>query len=118
MSKAAVVILADTDTKEALGRVVNGLQVVKEFKEAGDEAIAVFDGAGTRWVPKLADKGHKYHELFASVQDEIAGACEYCAEAFGVTDEVKRTGVEFLGDFEGHPSIRELINSGYQVLTF
>jgi len=29
--KAAIVVLANTDTHEALGRVVNALEAVKEF---------------------------------------------------------------------------------------
>jgi hypothetical protein len=35
MPKAAIVILADTETPGDLGRVVNGLTTAKEFKEAG-----------------------------------------------------------------------------------
>ena len=50
MAKAATIIFADTDRPEGLGRVVNALTTVKEFKEAGDEAVVIFDGAGTKWV--------------------------------------------------------------------
>jgi hypothetical protein len=35
--KAAIVVLADTETHGDLGRVVNALVVAKEFKEAGDD---------------------------------------------------------------------------------
>ena len=35
MTKAAIVILADTESNEGLGRVVNVLSVAKEFKEEG-----------------------------------------------------------------------------------
>jgi hypothetical protein len=33
MPKVAIVILADTETHESLGRVVNALEAVKEFKD-------------------------------------------------------------------------------------
>jgi hypothetical protein len=49
MAKAAAVVLADIETHEDLGREVNALETVKEFKDAGDEAALIFDGAGTRW---------------------------------------------------------------------
>ena len=35
MTKVAIVILADTESNEGLGRVVNVLSVAKEFKEEG-----------------------------------------------------------------------------------
>ena len=118
MPKAATIVFADTDSAEGLGRVVNALTTAKEFKEAGDEARVIFDGAGTKWVAELSPEGHKYHGLFEEVRDLVDGACAYCAEAFGVKEEVEQTGVELLGDYEGHPSIRSLIGEGYEVVTF
>jgi hypothetical protein len=35
MTKAAIVTLADTESNEDLGRMVNALSVGKEFKEEG-----------------------------------------------------------------------------------
>ncbi len=118
MAKAAIVILADTESKEGLGRVANALTAAKEFKEEGHEVNLVFDGAGTKWVGELSDPEHKYHKHFESVKDKVEGACAYCARAFGVKDEVQESGVELLGDFEGHPSIANLVSQGYQVITF
>jgi hypothetical protein len=44
--KIAIVVLADTDTYEGLGRVVNALEAVKECRDAEDEVRLIFDGAG------------------------------------------------------------------------
>lgn len=118
MANAAIVVLAGTETKADLGRVVNGLQVARELKDAGDEATIVFDGAGTQWVPKLTDTDSDYHSLYAQVEDLVQGACEYCADAFGVADKIERTAVGLLDEFDGHPSLRKLMDNGYQVLTF
>ncbi|MEX2080097.1 MAG: hypothetical protein WEC33_00645 [Dehalococcoidia bacterium] len=117
MNKVLVLVLADTETKEALGRVVNALQTAKEFKEGGDELRLVFDGAGTRWIGELGSPGHKYHGLFASVKDR-AGACGYCAGAFGVKAAVDKHGVPLLEEFDGHPSLRRAVSDGYQVISF
>ena len=46
MTKAAIVVLADTATAGEVGRVVNALTTAKEFKEPVDEVAIVFDGAG------------------------------------------------------------------------
>ena len=79
MTKACFVLLADTDTHEAMGRMTNALTSAKEFVDAGDEAVVLFDGAGTKWVPELENEEHRYHRLFVGLGDHIAGACSYCA---------------------------------------
>jgi hypothetical protein len=118
MTRAAIVLLADTETKEGLGRMSNALTSVREFKEEGQEVSLIFDGAGTKWIGELSDSDHKYNRHFESVKDDIHGACAYCARAFGVKDEVQESGVELLGEFEGHPSLAKLVGQGYQVITF
>lgn len=118
MNKVAVVVLAGTENHADLGRVVNALGTAKEFREAGDEVQVIFDGAGTEWVAELSDPDHKAHGLYAATKDTFAGACKYCAGAFGVREEVKAAGVPLIDDYEGHPSLRSFIVDGYDVLTF
>lgn len=118
MAKAAIVVLADTETKESLGRVVNAMQVVKEFKEAGDEVLLIFDGAGVKWSAELTKEDHSYHSLFEDVKDKVGGFCKYCAKAFGVTESVENNNLPYSEDYEGHPSFRNLMNKGYQVVVF
>lgn len=117
MAKMAVLIFADSETHADMGRMSNPLEIVKEFQDAGDEAKLIFDGAGTTWVGKLADKAHPLHRLYESVKGNISGACSVCAKAFGVKEEVQKTGIPLLSDFEGHPSVRNLIVAGYQIIT-
>lgn len=118
MARISVVLLAGTESHADLGRLVNALSLVKEAKEAGDEVELVFDGAGTEWIPILEDEEHKMHDAYHHIKDEIAGACELCAAAFGVKDEVREADVRFLSEFEGHPSLRKRIEEGYQIVTF
>jgi hypothetical protein len=118
MIKAATVVLADTDSAEGLGRVVNALTTAKELEEAGDEATLIFDGAGTKWVAELSKPDHKYSGLFGDVRDVVGGACAYCSRAYGVREDVEKSGVPLLDEFDGHPSIRSLIADGYEVVTF
>ena len=118
VAKAAVVILADTESHGDLARAVNALETVKEFKEAGDEVVLIFDGAGTRWIAELSKPDHRSHRLYEAVQDRIAGACAYCATAFGVKEAIQQAGVPLLEEYDRHPSLRRLIRSGYEVVTF
>jgi hypothetical protein len=118
MAKVAIVLLADTETHEALGRMANALTTATDFKEAGDESTIIFDGAGTKWVAELSKPDHQYHEVFESVKDQVAGACSYCSSAFGVKEEVEASGVPPLEEHEGHPSLQKLVSQDYQVITF
>jgi hypothetical protein len=90
----------------------------QEFDQAGDEVTIVFDSAGTRWIPELAKPEHKYHQRFMAPKPRVAGACAYCAAAFGVRKEVEAAQVELLDEYEQHPSIRRLVADGYEVITF
>jgi hypothetical protein len=116
--KAAIVVLADTETPGDLSRVVNALTVTKEFMDADEDVTMVFDGAATKWIGELAKPESKYRELFDDVRDSIDGACAYCATAFGVAEDVRTSGVELIGDHDHHPSLRRLATQGYEVITF
>jgi hypothetical protein len=118
MKNIAVVILADIETHGDEGRLTNALELAKEVRARGGDARIVFDGAGTRWIPKLAGADGMKGELFRSVRDAVDGACSYCAGAFGVREMIKKTGVPLLDDFEGHPSLAGYLERGYEIVTF
>lgn len=118
MSKAAIVVLADTETHGDLGRIANAIETAKELKKADDEVKIIFDGAGVKWIPKLADESNKLHDGFEKLRDNIAGVCSFCSNAFGVKNAVQSSGVQLLDEFEGHPSLKHYIDNGYQVITF
>lgn len=118
MTKVAIVVMADTETHGDLGRIANALTTTKEFKEAGDEVTVIFDGAGTKWVGELTKSDHRLNGDFESIRDSVAGACAYCANAFGVKYQVEKSGIPFLDEYNGHPSLQKLVSQGYQVITF
>ena len=118
MAKIAVVVLADAETHADMGRLANALETAKEAKESGDSVQVIFDGAGTRWIPALENGEHPLHALYNGIRDVIAGACSFCAAAFEVKEQVEKSGVPLLSDYEGHPSLRGLVVDGYSVITF
>ncbi|MDZ7776621.1 MAG: DsrE family protein [Bacteroidales bacterium] len=118
MSKVAIVVLADKETHGDMGRIANALEVAKELKEGNDDVKIVFDGAGTRWIGELANGSNQMNPLFEAIKDNVDGACYFCAGAFGVRNEVEKAGVPFLDDYDGHPSIKNYIDKGYQIITF
>ncbi len=118
MPKAAVVLLAGTDSHADMGRAANALTTVQEFAEAGDECTLIFDGAGTLWAAELLNEDNQLHGAFEQVRDRVAGACHHCAGAFGVRDQLEQRSFPLLRDHKGHPSLRGLVADGYEVITF
>lgn len=118
MAKISVVVLADIETHGDLGRIANALSTAKEASEAGDDVEIVFDGAGTRWIGELSKEDNKMRPTFEALRGHVAGACDFCSGAFGVTDEIRKAGIDFLSEYEGHPSLRNRVEQGYQVITF
>ena len=116
--RVAIVLLADTETAGDMGRMANALTAVQEFAEAGDDVKLIFDGAGVKWPGVLQQKDHDYHDLFKSVKLQIAGACGYCADAFGESDAVASAEIDVADEYQGHPSFRSLVSEGYEVITF
>lgn len=118
MAKAAIVILAGTESHSDLGRLANGLEAAKEFQETdGDDVEVIFDGAGVQWIPEL-EGDHDYSALYETLKENVS-ACDYCSGAFGVEEEVDAAaGVDTLADFEGHPSVRDLVDDDYEVVTY
>ena len=119
MTKAAISVLADTQTEEDLGRVVNALAAAQEFKQAGDKVQVIFDGTGTRWPGVLAQPDHIAHGLYKEVRSQVAGVCTFCATAFGAKDSVVSNGLTLIDEAKGgHPSFKQLLSEGYEVFTF
>lgn len=118
MAKLAIVILCDTETHADHGRLTNALELVKETNQEGGDARIVFDGAGTRWVPKLTSDEGPMGKMFQSVKSAVDGACSFCSAAFEVKAEIQKTDIPLLSDFEGHPSLHGYIAKGYQIITF
>ena len=123
--KTAIIILSDpkSGSEEALGRVFNALAAAYDYKQAGDAVEIIFQGAGTRWVGELSNAENPAHALFEEVKDTVAGVSCGCADVFGATEEVEKSGFDFIKDnpvpgTSGVPSLRKLTAEGCNVLTF
>lgn len=117
MNKLAVIVFADSESHADMGRISNAMEIVSEFNESGDEAKLLFDGAGVTWPGKLADPDHPLNDSFKEIKENILGACHFCSKAFEAKEGVEKAGIPFLKDYNGHPSVRSLVNDGYRIIT-
>ena len=123
--KTAIIVLSDpkSESEEALGRVFNALAAAYDFKQAGDEVQILFHGTATRWPGKLLDENHPAHSLYKAVEDKIAGVSRGCADVFGSSEDVAKTGLDLITDNKvpgtsGLPSLQKLTSEGYTIITF
>lgn len=96
--------------------MVNALQIVREFKEAGDDVKLIFDGGGVTSIAAMVRPDHNLNRLYKMVEDKVSGACAFCSKSFGVKEQLEEAGVPLLTDYKQHPSIRSLVVDGYQVM--
>ncbi len=87
-------------------------------------------GDSSGWVRLLHEKyPHHYHWIFATngwavhghakaSKGSIAGACSFCAAAFGAKAAIQAEGIQLLDEYDHHPSLRRLVDRGYQIITF
>lgn len=118
MAKIAIIINSDTESLEALGKVSNAFVLAREAIENGDDLKIIFEGAGTKWIGNLEKADNKMHPVYTKVKSRITGACQYCSKAFGVSQQIQAAGIPFLAEFEDHPSLRTLIQNGYEVILY
>lgn len=123
--KTAIIIQSDpkSGTDESLGRVFNALAAAYDFKQAGEDVIIQFQGAGTRWIAELAKEDHPAHELFQAVTDKVAGVSCGCADVFGGSEDAAQSGFDLIKDnpvpgTSGLASFVALQKEGRQVITF
>jgi hypothetical protein len=116
MKKFAILVHAgETEGAKAL----HSLLYAQELHESGHKVKVIFDGAGTAWVQRFEDESNKYHPFYKVVKDlgVITGVCEFCAGAFGVSENIKQSGIQALGEAKGHPSLANLVAEDYQIIT-
>lgn len=118
MGKYAVLLNGDTDD---VGSTVNGLEYALDLDGSGHEVDVFLDGAATQWPGQLTEKpDHPVNNYFSDARDRdlVAGACGFCAHAFGGAEGCREAGVELLGDENEHnPDVGELATEGYELIT-
>ncbi len=116
--KVAIVIHSSVDNRESAMKVYNALEAAREFKGSGDYVDVIFDGEGTRTAVIISDPSHRLYPAFKAVEDVITGVCRYCVAQHNLENDARNAGLRLLDEYHKHPSFRNLIKSGYQVMNF
>jgi len=120
VGKYLVVLQAGKETHEGMARAVHALLYARELKEHGHEVRLVFDGAGTEWAEELSNPASEskikpmYDEFKKLGISEVI--CDFCAGAFGVKEKLQGRQLPLTAEYEGHPSIAQWADQGYEII--
>jgi hypothetical protein len=117
MLKVALIIYSKA-TDAGHSAIYRALMFAQELTRSGDDAVIVFDGAGTTSLADMLNENSDLHSLFEQTRPCIRGACQFCAKAYGVLDQIEGARLPLLTDDRGHASLRELLREGRQLVTF
>lgn len=115
--RIAIVIYSNVTT-EAKSRAYRAFGFAAELMAAGDDVAIVFDGGGTATLAAVINPRHDLHRAWRQVAPALRGACDYCAQAYGVHEALVAAGIPMLTDDRGHASLRALLGEGRQIVTF
>ncbi|MDJ0338761.1 sulfur reduction protein DsrE [Cryobacterium sp. PH31-O1] len=118
MSELKIAVVIYEPLKSDSARVYRGLKTALEFKQAGDDVVVVFDGSGVESLAAISDAAHQMNPLTVALQENILGACGFCAKSHGVAEPIETGGWPLLTENKGEASIRNLVVDGYQILNF
>ena len=91
-----------------------------DMNAKGYEGKIVIEGAATKLIPELIEKGNPLNTLWerAVAAGLIEGACRACSNKMGTLEAAKQQGLELLDEMAGHPSMARYRNEGFEVLSF
>ena len=117
MGKVAILVMADTENSDDKARLNLAMLTLREFFEAGYEVKIIFEGAATKWIKLLANPDHKIHSFYSKAKEHIE-VCSYCAIAYGVKEISVEEGLKLATEYKGHPSIKNLVDNKYEIITY
>ncbi len=91
-----------------------------DMSDKGYEAKIIIEGAATKLVPKLEEKGHPLHQLWKKAKSRglVDGVCKACANKMETIREVQKEGLPLLEDMLGHPGMARYRDAGFDILAF
>ena len=116
--KYAILLNAGPEDTPTAG---NALNYAIELDDAGYEVGVSLDGKATKWPGEFAENPDRpFSHDWGKVRDRglLIGACGYCANAFEAAQACSREESSLRsGSGEHAPSVAELAEQGYELIT-
>lgn len=91
-----------------------------DMKAKGYDCRVVVEGAATQLIPALGKNDHPLHNLWEKnlAADLVQGVCKACSQKMGTLEASREQGLALLDEMNGHPSMADFRDQGYDIITF
>ena len=91
-----------------------------DMKEKGFDVRLVFEGSATKQIAELGEGGKPFAGLYARVREAglITSVCKACSAKMGALEAAEKQGLPIKGEMSGHPPLADLMQEGYEIVTF
>ncbi len=85
----------------------------------GWEVKVVLEGQSTGLIPILDDEKNPFRSLYIKLRNmtDTVSVCQACANKMGTLENAKYQNLKLENNLLGHPSIKDYIDKGYQIVT-
>jgi len=91
-----------------------------DMNEKGYDLKLIIEGSAVKLVKELADLKAPLHSLYQKVKEKalIDCVCKACAAKLGSAESAEEQGLPLGGEMNGHPSMADYREKGYEIITF
>ena len=92
-----------------------------DMQARGHEVAVVIEGTATRLVKTWNDDpAQPFANLYVKIKEAglIHCVCQACSAKMGSRESAEEQGLKACGEMNGHPSVAQFIEDGYQIVTF
>jgi hypothetical protein len=91
-----------------------------DMNEKGYDIKLIIEGSAVKMVKELANLQAPLYTLYQKVKDKalIDCVCKACATKLGAAESAAEQGLPLGGDMNGHPSMADYREEGYEIITF
>ncbi len=87
-----------------------------DLDEKGYEVTLIIEGEAVKLIEELQSSKNPLFKQMVD-KDLIFGVCKACSAKLGVLEYNQNSGVKIVGDMNGHPSMTQFIEKGFEVIT-
>lgn len=91
-----------------------------DMKAKDYDCRVVVEGAATQLIPALDKDDHPLHHLWEKTVAAglVQGVCKACSQKMGTLEASREKGLALLDEMNGHPSMADFREQGYDIITF
>ena len=95
--------------------IMHAMLNVLDISKKGYEATMIIEGQAVKLVEQMQNNNALFKQL--EEKNLIEGVCKACSAKLGVLAYNEKSGLKLLDDMNGHPSMSQFIEKGYEIIS-